>query len=232
MRFSPVRRAMVVGAVLTAFAVAGSVALAAIPTTGGTVYSCYHKTTGAMRAINYPTKHCTSNERMVALASATVMPKHVAGTFIGSVSDPAGTAMFRLEVDATATGALLDGSYEFSAMTGAGDWAGNQTQGTVDTVRFFTAASGAPGRGDHRLGVSPRRRSHLDRPGRHLCQLPRDRHRRCVEGIGRHVLRRTRRSHHGQRPDVLPVHLERRQGQHQDLVRLLSLVGSNSRGRR
>jgi hypothetical protein len=144
MRFSPIRRAMVVGAVLAAFAVAGSVALAAIPTTGGTVYSCYHKTTGAMRAINYPTKHCTSNERMVALASATVMPRHVAGTFIGSVSDPAGTAMFRLEVDATATGALLDGSYESAGYTGPDAWAGNQTRGTVDTVRFFTAASGAP----------------------------------------------------------------------------------------
>jgi hypothetical protein len=144
MRFSPIRRAMVVGAVLTAFAVAGSVALAAIPTTGGTVYSCYNKTTGVMRAINYPTKHCTSSERMVALASATVMPRHVAGTFIGSVTSPAGTAMFRLEVDATATGALLDGSYESAGMTGADAWAGNQTRATVDTVRFFTAASGAP----------------------------------------------------------------------------------------
>jgi hypothetical protein len=144
MRFSPIRRAMVVGAVLTAFAVAGSVALAAIPTTGGTVYSCSNKTTGVMRAINYPTQHCTSSERMVALASATVMPRHVAGTFIGSVTSPAGTAMFRLEVDATATGALLDGSYESAGYSGPDAWAGNQTRGTVDTVRFFTAASGAP----------------------------------------------------------------------------------------
>ena len=144
MRIRFVRRVMVVGAVLAAVAVAGSVALAAIPTTGGTVYSCYNKTTGAMRAIDYPTKHCTSKERMVALASATVMPKHVAGSFIGSVSAPAGTAMFRLQVDATATGALRYGSYEFNAMTGAGAWVGSQTQGTVDTVRFFTAASGAP----------------------------------------------------------------------------------------
>jgi hypothetical protein len=96
-----------------------------------------------MRAIDYPTKRCTSAERMVALASATVMPKHVAGTFIGSYhTDPAATAMGRLQVDATATGALRDGSYEFSSMTGA--YAGTQTQGTVDTVRFFTAASGAP----------------------------------------------------------------------------------------
>jgi hypothetical protein len=144
MRFSPIRGAMAVGAVLAAFAVAGSVALAAIPTSGGTVYSCYNKTTGVMRAIDYPTKHCTSNERMVALASATVMPKHVAGTFIGSVADPAGTAMFRLEVEATATGALRDGVYESAGMTGPDAWAGNRTQGTVDTVRFFTAASEAP----------------------------------------------------------------------------------------
>jgi hypothetical protein len=135
---------MIVGAVLAAFAIAGSVALAAIPTSGGTVYACYNKTTGVMRAINYPTKHCTSKERMVSLASATVTPKHVAGTFIGSVSDPAGTAMFRLRVDATATGALRDGSYEFNGMTGPDAWAGNQTRGTVDTVRFFTATSGAP----------------------------------------------------------------------------------------
>jgi hypothetical protein len=144
MRLSPIRRAMAVGAVLAAFAVAGSVALAAIPTTGGTVYSCYNKTTGVMRAIDYPTKRCTSAERMVALASATVMPKHVAGTFITSASDPAITAMFRLQVDATAGGALLDGVYESAAMTGPDRFAGNQTQGTVDTVRFFTAASGAP----------------------------------------------------------------------------------------
>ena len=144
MRFWPVRRAVVAGAVIVAFALVASVALAAIPTTGGTVYSCYNKTTGVMRAINYPTKRCTSAESMVALASATVMPKHVAGTFVGSVAAPAGTAMFRLEVEATAIGALRDGVYEFAGMTGPDAWAGNQTKGTVDTVRFFTAASGAP----------------------------------------------------------------------------------------
>jgi len=142
MRLSPVRRVIAVGAVLAAFAVAGSVAVAAIPSSGGTVYSCVNKTTGVMRAINYPTKHCTTKERMVALASATVMPKHVAGTWTGSVVE--GTAMFRIQVDATATGAVRDGTYEFNAMTGPDAWAGNQSQGTVDTVRFFTATSGAP----------------------------------------------------------------------------------------
>ena len=144
MRFSPVRRVMVAGAVLVVFAVAGSVALAAIPTTGGSVSSCYNKTTGVMRAIDYPTKRCTSAERMVALASATVMPKHVAGTFIGSYADPALTAMYRLQVDATATGALRDGVYESNGMGGPNEPGYNHTRGTVDTVRFFAAASGAP----------------------------------------------------------------------------------------
>jgi hypothetical protein len=143
MRLSPVRRVIAVGAALAALAVAGSVAVAAIPSSSGTVYSCVNRTTGVMRAINYPTKHCTSKEKMITLASAKVMPKHVAGTFIGSYdSAPEATAMGRIQVDATATGALRDGRYEFSTMTGA--YAGYQTQGTVDTVRFFTATTGAP----------------------------------------------------------------------------------------
>ena len=166
MRFWPIRRAMAVGAVLAAFAVAGSVALAAIPTTGGSVYSCYNKTTGVMRAIDYPTKRCTSNERMVALASATIMPKHVAGTFTTSAPDSAITAMIRLQVDATATGALLDGVYEAAAMTGPDRWAGNQTKGTVDTVRFLRRRPGLlPRRSPAGNASSPRRRLTPTRSG-------------------------------------------------------------------
>ena len=225
MRFSPIRRATAVGAVLAAFAVAGSVALAAIPTTGGSVYSCYNKTTGAMRAIDYPTKRCTSNERMVALASATVMPKHVAGTFVGSVSDPAGTAMFRFQVDATATGALRDGSYEFAAMTGPDDLGGQPDPGNGRHGPLLHGGVGGPCRGDHRLGVPPRQGAGRDRPGRDLCPLPRDRHRRRVEGAGRHVLRRTRRTSRRQRPALLPVRLEGRQGRYQDLVGQLIVAG-------
>jgi hypothetical protein len=144
MRFSPVRRVVVVGAVIAAFAVAGSAALAAIPSSSGTVYSCVNKTTGVMRAINYPGTHCTSKERMVTLASATVMPKHVAGTFIASnVADSSLTAIVRIQVDATATGALRDGYIEGSWLTGPADLVGIETRATVDTVRFFTATSGA-----------------------------------------------------------------------------------------
>jgi hypothetical protein len=144
MRLSPVRRVIAVGAALAALAVAGSVAVAAIPSSSGTVYSCVNRTTGVMRAINYPTKHCTSKERMITLASAKVMPKHVAGTFIGSNADPALTAMYRIQVDATATGALRDGVYESNGMGGPDEPSHNHTRGTVDTVRFFTATSGAP----------------------------------------------------------------------------------------
>ena len=142
MRFSPVRRVMVVGAVLAAFAIAGSVALAAIPTTGGTVYSCYNKTTGVMRAINYPTKRCTSAERMVALASATTTPKTVTGSFLatytGSEFDLVPN-LIRFEVRTDASGAVTFGYYQ-SQPVGHPEFA---TAGVVESVRFFRNASGA-----------------------------------------------------------------------------------------
>ena len=144
MRFSPVRRVMVVGAVLAAFAIAGSVALAAIPTTGGTVYSCYNKTTGVMRAINYPTKRCTSAERMVALASAAVDAQACRRNVHRQLHGSLAHGDVRLQVDATATGALRDGYIESNGMGGPADSSHIHTRGTVDTVRFFTAASGAP----------------------------------------------------------------------------------------
>ena len=179
---STVRRAMAVGAVLAAFAVAGSVALAAIPTTGGTVYSCYNTTTGVMRAINYPTKRCTSKERMVALASATVMPKHVAGTFIGSYADPALTAMYRLQVDATATGALRDGVDESNGMGGP-----ENRRTTTPGARSTRSASSRRPRVRPRAEITgwecllEREPAGTDLVG--TCwPLPCDRHRRRVEG--------------------------------------------------
>jgi hypothetical protein len=140
MRGSLVRRIPVVLAALATVALVGSVALAAIPNSNGSVYSCYSKTTGAMRVINYPTVRCTSSEKMLALASGTVTSRHVAGSFVGSGFDI--TAMFLFEVDVAPTGALWSGYYTFDGMTGYN--AGARSQATVDTIRFFTAASGAP----------------------------------------------------------------------------------------
>jgi len=60
------RRALVVLAVLAAFAFGGSVVLAAIPTGGGTIYACYGKSSGAMRVVNYPSVKCTSSERLLS----------------------------------------------------------------------------------------------------------------------------------------------------------------------
>ena len=73
-----------------------------------------------------------------------VTARHVAGNFVGSAGDPVINGMMLFEVNAGSTGALQSGYYTFNAMTGPADWAGNRTQATVDTIRFFTAASGAP----------------------------------------------------------------------------------------
>lgn len=138
------RRAPVVVAVVAMFAVGGSVVLAAIPTSTGSIYTCYSKTTGALRVINYPTVRCASSEKMLGVASAAVPSRHVAGNFVGSTGSPVLTAMFLFEVNAGSTGALQSGYYTFNGMTGSTDWTGTRTQATVDTIRFFTAASGAP----------------------------------------------------------------------------------------
>ena len=144
MRSRLVRRVPVVFAVVAVFAIGGSVVLAAIPNGNGSVYACYSKTTGAMRVINYPSVRCTSAEKMLALASATVASRHVAGNFSGSASAvPSLTGMFLFQVDAAPNGALRSGWYTLDNMTGSAEWLGSRTQGTVDTIRFFTAASGA-----------------------------------------------------------------------------------------
>lgn len=74
----------------------------------------------------------------------TAAARHVAGNFVGTTGSPVLTAMFLFDVDAAPTGALQSGSYTFNGMTGSTDWIGARTQATVDTIRFFTAASGAP----------------------------------------------------------------------------------------
>jgi hypothetical protein len=139
------RRLVVVLAVVAVFALGSSVVLAAIPNTNGSVYACYAKTTGAMRVVNYPTVRCTSSEKMLALTSATVTSRHVAGNFLGSASEvPSITGMFLFEVNAGPTGALQSGWYTTNNTGGPAEWLGSRTQATVDTIRFFTAASGAP----------------------------------------------------------------------------------------
>lgn len=136
-----VRHASVVLAVCALFALGGSFVVAAIPNTNGSIYACYAKTMGAMRVVDYPSGRCTSSEKMIALASATVPSRHVAGNFVGSGFGI--TAMYLFEVDAAPSGAVQFGYYTFNGMTGP-DWAGVRTQATVDTVRFFTATSGSP----------------------------------------------------------------------------------------
>ena len=46
------RRGFVALGVFASLVLGGSVALAAIPSTNGSVYACYSKTTGAMRVVD------------------------------------------------------------------------------------------------------------------------------------------------------------------------------------
>ena len=65
MRTRLARRMVVVLAVVAMFTLGGSVVMAAIPNSGGTIYACYAKTTGAMRVVDYPRVHCASTERLL-----------------------------------------------------------------------------------------------------------------------------------------------------------------------
>ncbi len=136
-------RTPVVLALAALFAIGGSVALAAIPSSNGAVYVCYTKTTGAMRVVDYPAARCASTERMVALASATVAERHISANFLAT--GRALTGMVYLEVTAAPNGALRSGIYTQTAVAGSDFWVGNRTQMTIETLRWFTAPSGAPG---------------------------------------------------------------------------------------
>ena len=83
---------------------------------------------------------------MITLASATITARHVAGNFFGHAgngADGSWHGMSLFQIDATPAGALRFGYYT-TTLTAPAEWAGTRTQGTVDTLRFFTAASGAP----------------------------------------------------------------------------------------
>lgn len=86
----------------------------------------------------------TDNNGLIWYPYPAVASRHVAGNFVGSAGIPAITAMFLIDAKAGPTGGLQSGQYRFNAMTGPAEWAGSATQATVDTIRFFSAASGAP----------------------------------------------------------------------------------------
>jgi hypothetical protein len=67
-----------------------------------------------------------------------------AGAGVGTNGASVGMNMFFIDVTAAPNGSLRSGVYTQTVMTGSDFWTGNRTQMTVDTLRFFTAASGAP----------------------------------------------------------------------------------------
>jgi len=90
------------------------------------------------------TNTLTDTYEVVWYPYPTGTSRHVAGNFVGSVADPVINAMFLFEVNAGPTGALQSGYYTFNGMGATAGWGTNRSQATVDTIRFFTAASGAP----------------------------------------------------------------------------------------
>ena len=54
-----------IGAAIALVGVLLGVAVASIPNTNGVIYGCYSKTTGALRVIDAPSKHCASTERAI-----------------------------------------------------------------------------------------------------------------------------------------------------------------------
>ena len=60
------RTSLVVLFVVVAAALGWGIAQATVPSSGGTFYACSAKTTGALRVIDYPTKKCTSKERLLS----------------------------------------------------------------------------------------------------------------------------------------------------------------------
>jgi hypothetical protein len=77
-----------------------------------------------------------------ATAGTTAPPRHVEGSF-ATVGDPY-SASFLFEVRANSYGRAEFGYYQFEMPTPSAAELPNRTQATVETVRFFKAASGAP----------------------------------------------------------------------------------------
>jgi hypothetical protein len=138
------RRVVVVLSLVAVFALGGSVVLAAIPGSGGTIYACYAKTTGAVRVVNYPTVHCASSEKMLALASAgtTTSTRHVDGSLV-VLSTGGYQFIARLEVRTTPSGEVQFGYMElYGINTPVG---GKIIQFTISHVDYYMTASGAMG---------------------------------------------------------------------------------------
>ncbi len=79
-----------------------------------------------------------------ATAGTTAPPRHVEGSFSGVTSDQSFSASFLFEVRANSNGRAEFGYYQFDMMTAPGGELASRTRATVESVRFFKAASGAP----------------------------------------------------------------------------------------
>jgi hypothetical protein len=78
------RVGIAVGAAIALLGIGIGIGIASIPNANGSIYGCANKTTGALRVIDYPSKHCASSERQLrwsqADAPATVSLSALEGT--------------------------------------------------------------------------------------------------------------------------------------------------------
>jgi hypothetical protein len=77
-----------------------------------------------------------------ATAGTTAPPRHVEGSF-ATVGNP-NSASFLFEVRASSNSRVEFGYYQFEMTTAQTGELPNRSQATVESVRFFKAASGAP----------------------------------------------------------------------------------------
>jgi hypothetical protein len=73
-----------IGAAIALLGVAIGITVASIPAANGSIYGCANRTTGALRVIDYPSRHCSSSERLLRWnqpsAPATVSLSALEGT--------------------------------------------------------------------------------------------------------------------------------------------------------
>jgi len=78
------RTGIAVGAAIALLGVAIGISAASIPSANGSIYACVTASTGALRVINYPSRHCSSTEKLLrwnqADAPGTVQLSALEGT--------------------------------------------------------------------------------------------------------------------------------------------------------
>ena len=141
------RISLVVLLVLVAAAVGWGIAQASVPSAGGTFYACSAKSNGALRVIDYPSKKCTSKEKLLSWQRLTWRGAYSASTTYagGSLVSRSGSTWVALrssKAHAPATGSAYWGLFAAHGSAGA---AGAKGATGAPGATGQPGPSGAPG---------------------------------------------------------------------------------------